>query len=266
MDNEQVKPALEPREYFEDLKNRLQTENHDNLVKHVETLQNQIILAHEIGQKNFLHKLSFAYRVVEKELIAIANGYTTYVLENDVKAYIDKVEPKNSVKIIELERFPRAIPIDVLEKIKQAQALNIFDLFVVVFTDLTNISNDKIQSEAEKAYVARNRDPIIFGIFSHEAGSRYDKFYFIADWEDEYCDLTFSKMIQRMSEMGISQDASKELTVDELTLNSIVDTSLEEMSNKPREFSFTSGSSLGAVIYPETFIQRIKKFLWPRSK
>ena len=31
----------------------------------------------------------------------------------------------------------------------------------------------------------------------------YDRFYFIGDWEDEYCDLTLTKMVQEMSKKGI---------------------------------------------------------------
>ena len=41
--------------------------------------------------------------------------------------------------------------------------------------------------------------------------------YFIADWVDEYCDLTFDKLIEKMSEVGM-KDAVKK-TPDDIGTN-----------------------------------------------
>lgn len=51
----------------------------------------------------------------------------------------------------------------------------------------------------------QKRDPILFGVIR---GS--DKLYFIADWIDEYCDLTFEKITSQLSKEIIENDFIKE--------------------------------------------------------
>lgn len=79
-----------------------------------------------------------------------------------------------------------------------------------------------------------------------------DRFYFLGDWEDEYCDLTLDKMLSTIkSKTG--KDANRKLytpvSVDELrdyielhSSNSSLSTlsvpifSTEQVDNKPRSF------------------------------
>lgn len=90
--------------------------------------------------------------------------------------------------------------------------------------DLINVnySLENIASELKaEGVVERNRDPIVFGYFedskSHEKGER---FYAIADWEDEYCDLTIEKLTEKMARDGIGRgvqelgDTAKEIILE----------------------------------------------------
>lgn len=131
--------------------------------------------------------------------------------------------------MIELDRFPRTIPLENLERIKEAKGLEIFDDFMVIFTDLTN----NVQStEEEMKFVDRNKDPVVFGYFRHEeAGINHSRFYFITDWEDEYCDLTFTKMIVDMTERGIERPEYK-ISTDHSYIQEIVASTLDDMKNK----------------------------------
>ena len=79
------------------------------------------------------------------------------------------------------------------EKIAKMNELEVFDNYVVLYYD----PDGKVYKET--AYEeAKRRDPIIFGVI---AGSK--KLYYVADWIDEYCDLTLDAFVDAL---GIEKD------------------------------------------------------------
>ena len=103
-------PEFEPKDYFEELKTKLTQMQAETLDANRKFLYEEIQRADRLGQKNLIHKSSFIWEVLEKEMILHAAGITHYVNRADVVKFIDNVKPKNSVKIIELENYPRVIP------------------------------------------------------------------------------------------------------------------------------------------------------------
>ena len=93
--------AMEPKDYFEVVKSKLTDLEQESLNKQLDVLAKQIVLAKKVGQKSFLHKLSLTYDVMLKEQELLARGLSKYVLKDDIAAFIDKVTPKNSVKVFE---------------------------------------------------------------------------------------------------------------------------------------------------------------------
>jgi hypothetical protein len=89
-----------------------------------------------------------------------------------------------------LKDFTRVIPKNVL--IKKEKVKDVFDDFVIYhyWNDEAEKNREKKQkiSPAEKEKL---RDPVLFGIIKET-----NRLYFIADWEDDFCDLTFSEMIE----------------------------------------------------------------------
>ena len=71
-----------------------------------------------------------------------------------------------------------------------AMVKGIFDELYVVFTDYTGKEERKVEKER------RDKDPILFGVFKNNAVVA-DRFYFLGDWVDEYCDLTLDKLIDQ---------------------------------------------------------------------
>ena len=131
--------------------------------------------------------------------------------KEDIEKYIDDIS-KNTVKIIELENYEREIPDEIVEIIEKTK--DIFDKMYVLFTDYTG----KITKEISKE--RRDKDPILFGVFSDEKSRAIvDRFYYLGDWEDEYCDLTLEKMINDYKKKG-RQDILKHIitpkSLDEL--------------------------------------------------
>ncbi len=183
---------LEPKQYFDDLKERINNIDDKYLTKFFEGCL-QLVPKYEItGQKRIISKLRFLVDCVEKEREIVKLGINKFVYRDDIEEYIDNIT-KNVVKIIELENYPRDIPDEIVEVIDKTK--NIFDQLYVVFTDYTGEIERKIERER------REKDPILFGTFQKKISNRgnetiiNDRFYYLGDWEDEYCDLTMDKFL-----------------------------------------------------------------------
>ena len=66
--------------------------------------------------------------------------------------------------------------------------LEVFDNYVILYYDPEGIVYKETAHEE-----AKRRDPIIFGVI---AGSK--KLYYVADWIDEYCDLTLDAFVDTL--------------------------------------------------------------------
>src|SRR5699024_9424503 len=102
------------------------------------------------------------------------------------------------------------------------------------FTDYTG----KIERQVEKERI--EKDPILFGTFQDKNSQTViDRFYFLGDWEDEYCDLTLDKMVNKMKkntgndiEMNISTPKDIEELKCQLRRLEIDDNNNIRMSNQ----------------------------------
>lgn len=205
---------LEPREYFEDLKDRVQNITDKELQDFMYGCL-QLVEKYKItGQTRIIQKLRFLTDCVEKERDIVKMGINSFVYREDIEEYIDKIA-KNVVKIIELENYPRDIPDEIVEVI--AKTKDLFDQYYVVFTDYTGELEKQVEKER------RDRDPILFGTFQEKRVVQTgftqqeiimnDRFYYLGDWEDEYCDLTMDKFLReagkdKLKEIGTPKDIS----------------------------------------------------------
>lgn len=188
--NTQNLGEMSPSKYFEILKDRKKKVTDKELLQFYDNAMTLLNKYQATGQIEGMKKLIFHIETVEKEREIVKMGIDTFVYLEDVEDYIDNVA-KNVVKIIELERYERDIPDEVVEVITQTKQL--FTQFYVVFTDYTGREERKVARERIE------KDPILFGTFK-KIGTREppEKFYFIADWEDTYCDLTLAKMVSEI--------------------------------------------------------------------
>lgn len=189
---------------FEELKNSKQVITDAELIKAYDTAQILVDRYIKTGQKQALAKLVYTLKVINKECILVSIGYNQYVYKDAIDYYIDNHQDElHPVKIIELAEYTRTIPEDIVKKVEETK--DIFDEFFVVFTDYTGKEDQRV--EAEK----RNRDPILFGVFL-DTKSRVciERFYYIGDWIDEYCDLTFDKFL---TELGKTKFTSSEIVI-----------------------------------------------------
>ena len=189
--------ALEPHEYFQAIKSTSANMDHEIFDTQLDYIAKQITNAKRVGQKNFVNWLTFVKRSLLRESMLMSLGISQYVHRDALVKLIKYVEPKGSVKIIELARYPRVIPDNIIERLETIKSLELFDDYIVVFTDLTD---NTYRTKEELEFVRNNTDPIVFGIFKEdETSEQYERLYLIADWEDETCNLKFNDMIKHFT-------------------------------------------------------------------
>lgn len=187
MEEIRMEQELTPSQYFEMLKEKKEKSTDDylnNLYDNCMELLNKAVIT---GQTKVMKKIIFHLDAIEREREIIKMGVDTFIYRDDIEEYIDHIS-KDVVKIIELENYEREIPDEIVNAI--AQVKDKFDMFYVLFTDYTG----KVERQVVKE--RRDKDPILFGTFEdNDSSTIIDRFYYIGDWVDEYCDLTLDKMV-----------------------------------------------------------------------
>ena len=222
---------LDPQDYFNYVKNKKHKVSDKFLQDFYTVVEEQMGKAMTVGQDSMIRKLAFVLKTTEKEHVLLEEGIDTFVYREDIEEFIQSVQNK-VVKIIDLEFYPRTIPDEIVEKIAKLKEKKIFDNYYIVFTDYTGEAAKSVKEERKR------RDPIIFGTFEKKIDgiwNIHDRFYYIGDWEDEYCDLTLSKMVSEMTKKGkdIVRTTVKIPTKEEIA--SYVH-SLEEKDKDPNNF------------------------------
>lgn len=238
--------------YFEDLKEKCVDINLDNLEKSLQEIPAQIQKAEKIGQKFLAEKLKRHIYLIMKEKTLLNYGINKYVSLYDINRFIDGIEDY-VVKFCEIMAFPRIIPNEVVEKIEKMKSLGLFSEFYIVFTDYTD---EEIISDKAKKQREINRDPIVFGTID----GYQDRYYFIADWVDEYCDITFDKMVNTLQSMDKSYKPKEIIEGIEEYIAKVlpyVEESIEEQKKREEE----AERRMTYLNKQPSMLQRGKKFL-----
>lgn len=240
-----VESQLTPQQYFEQVKERKHNITDEELVKVYDNCLELLNKYKITGQKKGMRKLMFHLECIEKEREIVKMGINTFIYRDDIEGYIDTVA-KDTVKIIELENYEREIPDEIVEVI--AATKDKFDQLYVVFTDYTG----KVERQIEKE--RRDKDPILFGTFQNQSNRTViDRFYYLGDWEDEYCDLTLDKMVNE------TEKAGKRNIVKTISTPS----DIEELKGQLGGLSEINGNFIISNSTPQkkTFFQNIKSVL-----
>lgn len=179
---------MTPFEYFQHIKDRV-NQMDDKDLKAMYSSATKLMEKYEaFGQEKAMKKIAFHIKTLLHEYDLLQLGINRFVYKDDITNYIDNIS-KKPVKIIEMKNYPREIPDEMLDIVNQTR--DIFDEFYVIFTDYTG----ELEKEVEK-----ERDPILFGGFCTKGREIVaDRFYYLGDWVDEYCDLTLEKLIKETS-------------------------------------------------------------------
>jgi hypothetical protein len=181
---------ITPTEYFKIVKDRRHTITDETLQNVYDVCLGLLNKDIKTGQTDAVKKLLFELETVEKELGIVRMGITTFIYRDDIEQYIENISDK-VVKIIELSQYEREIPDEVAAIVESVK--DKFDKLYIVFTDYTGEMEKKVAQER------RDKDPILFGTFLElDKKNTTKRFYYLADWEDEYCHLTLDKLVIEM--------------------------------------------------------------------
>lgn len=179
--------GVNPRLYFKFVKSKLEKIEKDKLKKKLVKLQEVVNNAKELGQQAFYEKLMETIAITVREMEVASVGCDRWVPQAVIDKFhkVYRPEGKKIVFFEPWEKFPRTPPKEVQDKIKKIRDLKLFDEYFVLYLDY---AKQDLKTNKEKI---REKDPILFGRFAYAP----DRYYFIVDWVDEYCDLTFDKFI-----------------------------------------------------------------------
>jgi len=142
--------------------------------------------AKTMGQVALLQRLSDLMDTVKGEAVLIAMGLKKYVSEKQVVEFYEKVGEDKNLKLSWIKNFNRIIPEEVYTVKKDVDERKIFDNYVILHYDPKDNGEKMTKEEKEK-----KKDPILFGVIRNSR-----KLYYVADWKDEYCDLTLEEMFK----------------------------------------------------------------------
>ena len=189
---------IAPELYFTYIKkkfNILERMKLDARIKKIEAAFDEAV---EAGQSFLADKILHEYSREIRESIILAKGISRYIEREDLIKYKHKIK-EGHISDTLLKDYTRIIPKPILEKVKSLK--DIFDGFVIYhyYEEAIEKKVEKKQkiTETEKAKL---RDPIIFGIIRET-----NRLYFVDDWEDEFCDLTFDDIVDQIGEGRIGK-------------------------------------------------------------
>jgi hypothetical protein len=188
--------GISPILYFKYVKSKFRILERMKLDRRLKRLDKAFDEAVEAGQDALAKKFLIEVVRETRESAMLAKGFRFFIEKADLSKYKHRIRGGH-ISDTKLEDYTRVIPKDVLAKKKHSEGL--FDGYVIYhyWNEQAEDNRTKKQklTEDEKQ---KMRDPVLFGTI-HES----DRLYFVADWEDEHCDLTFDEIVDVL---GKSED------------------------------------------------------------
>jgi hypothetical protein len=179
--------------FFGFVKSSLNEVQKDELITRLDKLTHIMQLAHDNEQIALKEHVQRQIAGVVMQQEADVRGYGKYVTRETIDKFRHQVEFRTP-ELTELKNFPRVIPPEPAEKLREAKEAKIFDSFWVLSW---NPKQEQLETVKDRVI---KKDPILFGCFDFDK----DTFYFVCDWIDEVCDLTLDKMVDELHKVDPS--------------------------------------------------------------
>ena len=180
--------SISPTLYFKSVKMKMGILENMRLNSRIKKLEKAFDVASNNGQIALSEKLLTNLVIQYKESYMYAKGFKLFIEREDLHKHKNNIKDGH-ISDTAFEYYTRVIPKNVLDKKKKAEGL--FDNFVIY-----HYYNRDLEQKAEKSQkmtreeIQNMKDPILFGRINEN-----DRLYFIADWEDEYCNLSFNDIV-----------------------------------------------------------------------
>jgi len=192
------KSGYAPELAFKFIKKKLGLLEGISIERRLKKLEKAALQAIDNGQEFLANKFLIELSRETRESVLYVKGYSQFVEKSDVMKVKNKIRGGH-ISDTKYKDYTRVIPKDIIAKKKKAEPY--FDDFIIY-----HYYDKEIEKKLEKsqkmdaAEVARMKDPILFGVIKET-----DRLYFIGDWEDEYCELTFDEIIDVVGENKLTK-------------------------------------------------------------
>ncbi len=157
-------------------------ESYESAIKHLQ----------QTGQQVIFERMCLDLEIYKAESQLYAINRRKLITEQNVIDFAKKAP--RALELTWIKNFTRSIPKKVVDVKVRMDELGIFDNYTILHYNPYGTGSELTEKEKED-----QKDPILFGVI---LGSQ--KLYYVGDWIDEYCDLTFDKMVETLGEEAIS--------------------------------------------------------------
>jgi hypothetical protein len=192
------KLGYEPELAFKYIKKKFGILERVAMDRRLKKLEKAVLQSIENGQDFLAEKMMREMAREAKESVLYAKGIRHFVERDDVNKVKHKIKGGH-ISDTKFKDYTRVIPKSVIASKKKYDG--IFDDFIIY-----HYYNNEVEQKLSKKQkmnneeIARMKDPILFGIIKET-----NRLYFIDDWEDEYCDLTFDEIIDVVGENKLTK-------------------------------------------------------------
>ena len=176
--------GINPVLYFKYIKSKFKTLEKINLNRKLDLIKKATEKVGNLGQSILSDKFRNLLTLYTVEAPILAKGLRYYLDREDLYKHKSSLK-EGHISDTKLQDYTRVIPPDCMKKIEKVK--EIFD-DIIIFHYWNDKQKDVKKMDREEK--TKMKDPVAFGTVK---GS--NRYYFICDWEDKYCDLTFSEMV-----------------------------------------------------------------------
>lgn len=150
--------------------------------------------ATKAGQTALVDKLKLRLVSAKSEAQLVTLNLNKFLIEEQVVDFYKKTNKDKNLKLTWIKHFVKNIPTKVLDLKDNLDKQYVFDNYVILHYDPNNDATD-LTTEEKVEEIRRQKDPILFGMLKDSR-----RLYYIADWIDEYCNLTLDVVIETLGE------------------------------------------------------------------
>lgn len=183
--------GIHPELYFKYVKKKFKTLERMRLDSRLKKLEKAFMVAVENGQNFLAAKFLAQVAAQTRESVMYSKGVKFFIERQDLNKYKHQIRGGH-ISDTKFEDFTRVIPKNVLKRKKELDG--VFDSYVIYHywndeAEKARAKNQKMSDEEK----GKMRDPVLFGMIKET-----NRLYFIIDWVDDKCDLTFDEIVDEL--------------------------------------------------------------------
>lgn len=186
------KSVIQPTLYFKYVKSKFSFLEQRRFEGRMKKLEKAFYTAVDNGQQALGDKILRMIALETKNSVLYAKGFRMYVKDEDITRFKRNLQDGH-ISDTKYENYIKVIPEHVIKRKNEAEGL--FDSFIILHyynKETEKKVEEKMQmTEKEKQDM---RDPILFGRIKND-----DRWFFIDEWEDDDCDLSFDDIVDKLS-------------------------------------------------------------------